>query len=517
MGFIKKIWTSFKNIFGISHNSKYVKSYLDVSNMRYSIYMSIVIIILEIYLVIRQTGKYVLSNAHISNEYILGLSTPARFFYYNSYYWLLMSLGFTMLFYAFLYLSKKRYRKGLFITTNVFAGIMIALTALIPLEISIKQIGFTSYKSTTVAILLIIFYSSLLCFALSVIGSSIYRYRGHKGRLLSYILVISFFGLTCLVFGTMVSFSDFTSTERPKMLICFLMMAIYIGCLLIWKPYISLGLLGTFFLGVYLLVINVERFGGRHFEEGDGINYLTFFISLIMITIAMYNQRVKEAHKDEELEFLATKDTLTGLYSFDYFITLTKRKINDENLKVNDWVYLFLDITSFKIFNDQKGFEEGNRFLKEVGAIISTAFKGQLVSRQSDDHYVAFVPNNKVEERLDFINEEVEKLDLDIRPGVKVGKYIMCDVNEDPHQAIEKARYACAVLEKSPGYSSLYYDSEMHDNYRLIQHIVRHVDDAIELDHLTVKYQPIVYSSNNELCGVEALARWNSPDRKSVV
>ena len=515
MNVFKKFWNSFKNIFGISHNSKYVKDYLDESNMRYSIYMSIVIIILEFYLIIRQTNKYVLTDAYLpvgeaTTEYVKSLSFPARFFYYNSYYWLLISLGCSMLFYALFYLSKKKHTKTFFIITNVFAGLLLVLTFLIPLEVVIKKFNFSSYKAATSAVLLIIFYVSLLLFALAVIGSSIYRFLGHRKRILSYVLVISFFGLSCLVFGTMVSFSDFTSSARPKMLICFLMMAIYIGCLLIWKPYISLGLLGSFFLAVYLLVINVERFGGRHFEEGDGINYLTFFISLLMITIAMYNQRVKEAGKDEELEVLATKDTLTGLYSFDYFVNLTKRKIHDENLKTNEWVYLFLDITSFKIFNDQRGFEEGNKFLREVGQVISGVFKNQLISRQSDDHYVAFVPNNNIEEKLDIINEEVEKLDLDIRPGVKVGKYILRDLNEDPHQAIEKARYACAVLEKHVGYSSLYYDAKMHDNYRLIQHIVRHVDEAIENGDLSVKYQPIVLSKNNELCGVEALARWHS-------
>ncbi len=289
------------------------------------------------------------------------------------------------------------------------------------------------------------------------------------------------------------------------------MMAIYIGCLLIWKPYISFGILGAFFLGLYILIINVEKNGGRHFEEGDAINYLTFFIALVMITFAMFNQRVKEAKNDEELEVLATEDKLTGLYSFDYFVTLARRKIEAENLKVNKWVYLFIDITNFKVFNDQRGFQEGNRFLFEVGKVIADVFKEDLVSRQSDDHFVVFAKNTQIEEKLVMINQRVEKLDLDIRPGVKTGKYLLRDLEEDPHQAIEKARYARELLDEHPGRNSLFYDKEMHDHYRVIQYIARHVDEAIEKGEISVKYQPIVLSKDNQLCCVEALARWHNP------
>ena len=48
----------FLDLFGFRRNSKYVKKYFNEANMRSTIYMSFVIIVLEIWLVIRNTNKY---------------------------------------------------------------------------------------------------------------------------------------------------------------------------------------------------------------------------------------------------------------------------------------------------------------------------------------------------------------------------------------------------------------------------------------------------------------------------
>ena len=120
--------------------------------------------------------------------------------------------------------------------------------------------------------------------------------------------------------------------------------------------------------------------------------------------------------------------------------------MQEDVVKLDEWIFLFMDITSFKIFNDQKGFEEGNIFLKEVGKVLVEKFPDALISRQSDDHYVVFCKNKNIEDTLTSINSEIEHLDLDIRPGIKVGGYILRDKEEDPHKSVEKARYACTEL-----------------------------------------------------------------------
>ena len=501
-----KVLNWFLDLFGFRRNNAYVKTYLNGANMRSGVFMAGIIVILEIWLVIRQHDKYIIPA--MSSDTSEGMAKIQNYFSVafnnTSLFWLFMVMGISMLLYCFFYDRKKTLANT--IAVIVASGLGIVLCCLFPFEKSIQSWNNKYYMSNS---LLIALYLSIFIFHVTTIVSTILQYRGKKMEWLNSVVIISLFALCCLIFGVRVSYNDYFSTSSNKQIICFLMFVIYVGCLLIWKPYVSISLLGAVFLGFYFMLKYAKTGNLREWSDGDEVNYLTFYISLAMVCVSIYSQRVAEAKKDEELELLATRDTLTGLYAFEYFLTLTKRRATKETN--TEFMYLFLDITSFKIFNDQRGFKAGNEFLRNVGEILTKEFPDGLISRQSDDHYVVFTPNKDVDKELERIEEQVEKLDLDIRPGVKVGGYILKNIQEDPHRSVEKARYACAELKQRGRSEYLEYDQKMHDIYHLNQYIVRHVDEAIENGYIKAYYQPVVWSENNELCGCEALCRWIDP------
>lgn len=513
--FLSTTWDKVRDIFGIRKNSKYVANFLNEANMRSGIFMSGVIFVLEAWLLIRQTDKYIIPT----------LSDPANTFSVfrvvftnTSNFWLLLSFGAAMFAYCLAYHKLEGKRKRL-IPIIVLSGISLVFCALMPFEFIYASRAITGVK----LFLLIAFYVGVFVFDVAVITTSIYQYKGGKNSALTSVLIISLFAFVCLAFGVKVSYSDFSSVKTVtidgvktiipnpdyKEIICFLMMAMYVGCLLIWKPYVSIGILGAVFLGFFLLLENTVDPEIRKFPEGDQVNYITFFISLTMICISIYNQRINEAKKDEELEILATKDVLTDLTSFNYFVTLVNKKIKEDNLPLDGWIYLFVNITGFKIFNDQRGFERGNALLKKVGEVLSATFQG-IISRQADDHFIVFAKNESIEEKVSQVNKALAEYDPDIKPTVKVGGYIYHDPVEDSRVGIEKARYACAELEEQFG-DYLTYDLEMHNQYRLAQHVVHRIDDASAYNHIKAYYQPVVSAKERKLCGVEALARWDDP------
>lgn len=493
---MKKILDNLSKLFVFSRKSKYLNKYMNESNMRSSIYMSVIIIAIEIWMIIRRFVKTLpdkwntgatFYGSHIRDVFMLNIS-----------FILLIIFGVTMIAYALFYLRKKHNKKTL-LSVIIPSGILIIFSFVFPLEISI-----TGEMLPIQFALLISFYISLILFGVTAIATTIYGYKDGKHEWIKSVLTVSMFALVCLVFGMRVSYLDYAG---GKEIICFLMMSIYVGCLLIWKPYISVAVVGGSFALFYAVL---RSLGGTQWlpEKGDTVNFITFLISLLMICISIYDQRARVAIKDEQLEEMATKDKLTSLYSFEYFIDLVKERIENNNILPGQYIYLFLDITSFKIINDQRGFEEGNVFLKSVGDILTKNFPKDLVTRQSDDHYVIFAKDENVKERLAEIDKEVEKLDLDIRPGIKVGAYPFKNKEESHHKSVEKARYACATLKNKFNEKYVVYDDDMHRKYRLAQYVVHHIDEAVEKGALQAYFQPVVWSNDGLVCSLEALARW---------
>ena len=508
MTFLKKVWNGFRNIFGIHRNSKYVDDYLNTSNMRSGVFMSVVIVALEAWLVIRQTDKYAIPLLSEGNAFInvfLG-------YLYN--YIMLMFFGAAMLIYCLQYLGKTRSKRKM-ILTIVFAGLSLTLACLFPLCFTYGNLKFDKEVRVVRSWLTIAFYAATIFFNVAVIISTIFKYKNNKLAKPFSIATISLFALVCLTFGVQVSYADYISTKEIKQIICFLTMILYVACLLIWRPYISLGILGVVFLGFYFALKSVATLtgGGRTLPEADELNYITFFISLFMVAVSIYNQRIREATKDEELEEMATRDKLTGLYSYGYFLEQCKVKIQSENPKGGEFVYLFLNLRHFKIYNDQKGYIEGNQLLKDVGDIFRECFdEGTLLTRQSDDHFMALTNTGRIVEKVEKAAEMILERTPIVRVGLNVGACLLMDTLYEPQVGVEKARYACTEIKSvRKNERIVFFDKRMHEETTKAQYVATHIDEAIEKGYIKAFFQPVVWSKGRELCGVEALARWIDP------
>ena len=508
MSKVKKFFSKAADMFGFKKSSKYVSDYLHKANMRSGVFMAAIVAILEIWLVIRQHDKYII-------PLVTTKSYPyfETLFDYTSLFWLQMLMGISMLLYCLFYLRDKT-SKGLFVSVLVASALGAILCCLLPLEKGLKS---TNPNKLVDKVLLICLYSAIFIYHAVVIAASITKYKGKKIDWLHSITVISVFATCLLIFGIKVSYGDFTSIKNGvanpdyKQIICFLTMAIYVACLLIWRPYLSVAILGIVFYGFYFMLKQFDQ-SIRHFPDGDEVNYITFFISLAMVSISIFNQRIIEARKDERLEQLAKVDDLTGLMTYSYFLSESQRKADEEQAGRDKYAFLFFNISSFKNFNDQKGYEAGNKFLKDVGQIIVNAFPGAFVSRQADDHFVAYVKNEHLEEKFKLIREQVRALDDDLKPNITIGYNVVIDEHE-AKAGVEKARYANAYMKHKNKNDYFQYNQDLHDLYERNQYIVSVIDKAVQEGWIYPEYQPVVYSKDGTLCGAEALARWNDPKR----
>ena len=507
MTVIKTVWDFLRDMLGFRKNTKYVRTYLNDVNVKSSIYMSFIIIVIEIWMIFRQIFKYIAPNWD-SYEGFSGKFN--LIFTYTSLYYLFIMCSVAMFMFSLFYVNKINTRKS-FITNIVLGSLCVLwIFLLIPENIS----GTTINKITTILV-----YVSMPIFGLTLIGDSLYlKFKGKNNYVLSVIL-ITCFAMVCLLFGVKVGYSDFANPyinaktglpnyDRLKMITCFLTMVIFAACLLIWKPYISITLLLTSFILFYSFL---ESYDGREFLEGDKINYITFLISLTMITISIYQQRITEAKKDERLIHDAVYDHLINIHNVNYFSSEIIRLQKTNPYKIQNGIYLFTNIANFRIINSQKGFDEGDKVLREIGLRFEKAFPNDLVARQSDDHFIIFTEKNNLENKIKTLDEIVKKASGGLYVLLKVGGYVPME-NESPNKAIDKARYACNMIKRMPETNYLEYDEKINDLFIKRQYIVNHLDEAIEKGWIRAYYQPVVWSNDHKLCGIEALARWIDPN-----
>ncbi len=419
---------------GFCKNSPYVREHMREANARSAIYMSVVIVLIEINMIIRYIKKYVIDDPKCDSI--------GEFFQYTYRYWILLGVA-----------------------------------------------------------------TAMLVFALLLVNGKI-----HKLRFTSDIWVTIFAGV-CLYFGIITSISDFS---RGRMIICFLMMCLYVACLLIWRPFISVIMLSPIAV-IFNYMLNtqaVDKAGNQlSMTEGDMTNYITFFITASMVAISIYHQRHSEALKSESLHIMTITDEVTGLPNTHRFDELAKEYITEHNPETNELMYVFFNIDSFRTYNDRYGYDGGNELLRYVGRLIAESFEGEPYARTSDDHFTALTSADGFEKKLEAMNEKIKsKYSNESYLILKAGTYRPKDKDADPKLEINHARFACGLLKNQGDRLIEEYDDEKAKSYRLRQYVLNNIDRAVKEGYIKVMFQPVVWADDGELCGCEALARWIDPE-----
>ena len=511
---MKEAFRFISHILGFEKLSKYEKTYLHDANIRSSSYMGVIVVCLEIWMLIRQTYSKILP------KYQAGGDLLQLFINYTTKYWLFLFIGLGITLFCF-FQKDKKLSKGRYRALLAIGSVCVLYTSVISLEKFTKESGtITPVMAGIMNAMLISIYVLLFLIGVTIITYALFKYRKNKTIVLLEHLAMIEFTLICLAFGVFVSYSDFWG---GKEIICFLTMVIYVGCLLIYRPFVTVMILGASFWGFYRVLLTYQN--GLSFQDqevvisgavqkiisGDSVNYITFFISLTTICFAIYHGRLNEAKKSTALEKSAREDALTGMYNYSYFSELAKDRIQSLTDHFSENVFLFLDVHNFKAFNDQRGFEAGDRFIIQIGKSISDLFQDSLCARQADDHFVVLTKNTNLMEKLTALNKVIHDYDDEILLGINCGAYHLSNNKEDPRMAIDRARYAAHLIKNR--FQTVYaeYDKTMSEAYHKRLYIINSIDNAVQNGWIVPFYQPVVWSDSEELCGCEALARWMDP------
>ena len=141
--------------------------------------------------------------------------------------------------------------------------------------------------------------------------------------------------------------------------------------------------------GVVTGVLNIDRFGGRIFEDRE--------FELVQLVTNLAAIALRNAQLYGEMQSQATTDALTGL--------LNRRgldeRLEDEVSRARRWArplsVLMIDIDDFKPFNDRFGHPRGDMLLKRLSAVLkrSTRERVDVVARYGGEEFVVVLPDTE--------------------------------------------------------------------------------------------------------------------------
>lgn len=214
----------------------------------------------------------------------------------------------------------------------------------------------------------------------------------------------------------------------------------------------------------------------------------------------------------ENLNHQIFYDTMTDIPNMRHFFKLAveeKKRILSEGL---DPVMVYIDIIGIRYYNRQYGFEMGDKLIVDFSRILAKNFGEHRICRFSGDHFTAVAEGDKVDEILQKVLDEcrtaVDGKELPIRVGI----YNNALEDVEMNVACDRAKYAADRKKGELSSTITYYDEDMLKRNEINVHIIQNLDRAIEEGWIKVYYQPIVRTSNGQVCDEEALARWIDPD-----
>ncbi len=224
--------------------------------------------------------------------------------------------------------------------------------------------------------------------------------------------------------------------------------------------------------------------------------------------------------QSRELEQKALFDDLTGLPNRALFFDRLGQAALMYANEQKPFSIVIIDLDRFKEVNDLEGHHVGDLLLKHVAGKISAAMRRtDIVARLGGDEFVLLLPAATaasaeaiVKKLLPSLCQRVslDGVMVDVAASMGIASYPEHDV--DVRQLLHKADMAMyAAKRANVGYRV--YTAEIEAVAAKNVELQNELRYAIENEQLLLHYQPKISHHTACIMGVEALVRWNHPQR----
>ncbi len=226
-----------------------------------------------------------------------------------------------------------------------------------------------------------------------------------------------------------------------------------------------------------------------------------------------------------QLAYNSSHDVLTGMPNRFLMMDRLQQACNVASRSERDLAVLFIDLDEFKPINDTLGHDVGDRVLEEVARRLSREVRSSdSVARLGSDEFLALLTSlsdlesvSKVAERiLTSLSQPYEVAGHSVRITASVGIATTKDTVTEPAKLIQNADMAMFRAKRRGRNTWDWYTPEMGEKISRRVEMRSELQVAIDQAQFEVFYQPQVRSCSGQVIAVEALLRWQHPDRGCI-
>ncbi len=228
---------------------------------------------------------------------------------------------------------------------------------------------------------------------------------------------------------------------------------------------------------------------------------------------------------EERTRFAAQHDELTGLSNRRFLQERLADAVSAASWTGQEFALLYLDLDGFKVINDSRGHDAGDALLTAVAARIQGTIRtGDVVARMGGDEFVVLQQLEKnpssaalLSQRLINALEEPFVIGGQASTvGVSIGIATYPADGRTPGQLIHNADTALYRAKEAGRNTFRHFDISMQERQQLSLIIKQELHTAVEMQQISLAYQPICDATSLQVRGFEALLRWTHPARGTI-
>jgi diguanylate cyclase (GGDEF)-like protein len=236
----------------------------------------------------------------------------------------------------------------------------------------------------------------------------------------------------------------------------------------------------------------------------------------------LHRELAERTQAQRRLEELAHFDPLTKLPNRHFFSRQLERALVESARSGSAGAVLLIDLRNFRSVNETFGHDAADSLLLQLSRRLTARLREDdmlcrlggdefaLVLEQvsGESHIMAVV--NKI---LSSLREPIEVGDGETRLSACIGIAVFPVDGVETHEVLRHAETALHRAKASGGDTHCFFAPDMLDRMHPRQNIETELQRAVELGELRLHFQPQVRLSDGELRGLEALLRWQHPER----